>query len=426
METEPHVDIQPALEALTSAIENATEKGEIVSPLLEDIVEFIKTNPDELFELGEKEPGRIVQEGEDVPLYILLSATEQPNVYKNIDINGTPEELKIGTVRLPTIIGEISKLLDGKATASIDLTSPTTLLKISEEQFKRMSQSESFQKKHTDIANERLQRQLDIMERVDTVLGHRGDESDQPSLSGTLQIDAAFTEALRTGQSIRTFTLSGIHRETGEEKIQEFTATFEKKSEDGAAVDITGTAEHSSIIIPLKLADNGRHVAIERQTVDMGDAAGYGFYSKILSAFLKNAEVFKSDVTEPGALRVIDAYPSGEIVPTSDVAAASPIFAARHGFISYIRRGEGVTSYRVDKQLSRILRLATDMERDRISPIKKHIVRHYGLPKQDVSRILLQLTTQYMGSESPRLLPQEAQDALSAQVARIRELCSEA
>ncbi len=423
-ETE-YVDGKSALETLTATIESATNQGEAVSPLLEDIVDFMRGNPDEPFELSTKNPGRLIQEGEKIPMYILLSAVEQPIVYKNVDINGIQQEMKLATLRMPTVIGEISKLLNGEATVSVELTSPTSLFKLSEDQFTRMSQSESFQQRHIDIANERLQRQIDIMEHVDTVLGHRGEEYNQPSLSETLQVSSTFAEALQTGRAVRNFSLSGIHRETGEQKLQEFVATFEKKSEGGVTVDITGSEENSRIIIPLKLTDNGRHVAIERQTVDMDNAAGYGFYSKILNTFLEKADVFKSDVTEPGASSVIDPYPSGEIVPTSDVAAASPIFAARHGFISYIRKGESVTSYRVDKQLSRILRLATDIERDRIAPANNHITRQYGLSKQDVSRVLLQLTTQYMGSEGPQQLPKEAQDALDAQVTRIRELCSE-
>ena len=160
----------------------------------------------------------------------------------------------------------------------------------------------------------------------------------------------------------------------------------------------------------------------------MGEVDGYGFYSKILGAFLAHAKIFESEATEPTTTNVIDGYTSGYVIANSVLAAESKLIAARPSdFISYVRGKEyQITSYRVDEQLSRILRLTKDVEKDLLKPSKNILMEKYRLPKKDVSRILLQLTTQYMGSESPQQLPQEAQDALDAQVNRIKELCSEA
>lgn len=415
------LDPRPEVDILLTRLEETRERDEEVSSLLDDVVTFMKENPEERFALWRDVPeGRLITEGEELPeVYVLLESATLPVASKSFEVGDTTQEVVMGTVRLPTVIGEISKLLDGKATANVDLTSPTTLITLSGNQLTRMSNSGSFKKHHVDLANERLERQLDMMERIDTILGHRGgDVKERESLTQTLALDTALAEALAHGSTTRVFELTGTHRTTGEHKTQGFIASFTRRESGNVTVDIAGAERDSNIIIPLKIRDGGRYIAVERKIVNMGSSAEYGFYSKILGAFLEKASVFESETTEPRAMNVIDQYPSGETVPTSTLAAASPIFAARKGFISYVRgKEQKVTSYRVDARLARILRLATDAERGKLE-------ERYQVPTKDALRILQRLTEQYMASEAPKMLPKEASEALEAQYHRIQELCN--
>lgn len=154
-----------------------------------------------------------------------------------------------------------------------------------------------------------------------------------------------------------------------------------------------------------------------------------GIYSRILRYILRDVdEIYSGLIIEAITTDFIEKRKDGrENIPHSELAANSPLVAARKGFIS-VMKGYALNSYRVDPQLAVALTILTDVERNiaRMEIASDAVLEErYGMRKEEILEEMKVAMNEYQQSDAYEKLNKDVKPLCDLQIERVKELCNE-
>jgi hypothetical protein len=435
----------------------------------------------EMYIVLESDGEMVVEKEERHSIGDLLSEEERgaAQTSGNVREDGTVDLLLTFKVDspLPWVIGEMGLNPDNiqlypQRGATVRNTGRIEMVVIPEEQYEKMRNSTIFRKAESDIlrernehatrmvSNERLERTNNLLAQLKLL--REAKHYQGPTAEEALNVSDIGRQVLETRSPVtKKCMLLGYNRKNVQ-RACEFTALY-KPSRHPRAIDIEITApgvngEHPSVI-PLLYTlgneeDDEEEDEEEEETaqfgyVQMGSNAGFGFTSIIYPILLKNTVHIDNRVTENDTAHFIKEN-RNQPLSHAELAAHSPIVSARKGFISVAEKdnpdkekvvgmdyviGYGdIDSYRIDKELQKLLDQATNVERHLLeqekSPVDQNPKRlieaiYEGCTKEDIieqlrSQLEIYLTEYGMGHHGK--IRYVVQETIKLQFRRIQNL----
>lgn len=367
-----------------------------------------------------KPAGTLIEQGEPASsVYVLLDGAAR------IEHTLDEEQYYLATLPPESVIGEISALTDSKTTAAVSLLRPTRVLEISAAEFKLIADDPVLKERVESMISKRLLVTADFRERLRIYLDEKEAERMNATPNTEMEKELSLAEAIKDGLSEdhpihHDFNLSYmVGNKLGTKKMD---VVFTKlQSTGGYSVAITS----DGVSISMKFSEDGKTGKELSGTIN--DGRGSGIYTRILRYLLRDVQYMHSSIIEDNTMEFVRANRRDiEKVSSSELAANSPVTAARKGFISNINNMGGLTSYRVDPVLTLILDVATDVERSFLyDENDARLIRLYGTSMDETLNQLTDMMTEYQNSDDYRALPDEARHFCNLQIDRIQKLPDE-
>lgn len=324
--------------------------------------------------------------------------------------------------RLPvrSVVGEISVLTGLNATASVVLERGATVLKIPAEDFRKITSDPSLKERVGLLMEKRLMTTAEYHQELQTFLEEKEAERMHETPNAELQKKLSFAEAMKEGlaegKKIKhVFQISRILENSLE--AEEFAVEFSKRYDGMYDVEVYG----GDTTIPLVFSADG--TLASTGYVKMGANAGSGLYSRIMRYLLQGVNHLSARIIEENTIEFITYDPRKAVdIPHSELAAHSPVVAARKGFISTIDNDGLLNSYRVDTILALILDVSTDLERSLKEGSEKRLMDLYGMTIETTIEQLKDAVKDYVKSDDFRALPENVQNLAHEQFDRIDNL----
>ncbi len=362
-------------------------------------------------------PGTLIAQGQAAEsVYVLLEQGGKAEY--TLDENA----YHLATLPAESIVGEISALTGETATATVTLEKPMKVLRFSAEEFQRITEDPQLKQRIELLIQKRLLMSADFRERLRIYLDEKEAEKMNATPNKEMEKELSLAQAIQDGLSedhpIRhDFDLSYmVGNVLGTKKMN---VVFTKLgTTTGYSVAITS----DGVSISMKFSEDGKTGKDLSGTID--DGRGGGIYSRILRYLLRGVTYIHSSIIEDNTMEFVRANRRDiEKVSSSELAANSPVTAARKGFISNINSMGGLTSYRVDPVLTLILDVATDVERSFLyDENDARLMRLYGTSMDETLNQLTDMMAEYQNSDDYRALPDEARHFCNLQIDRIQEL----
>lgn len=361
----------------------------------------------------------------------------------------------IRTVNHPTILGEISTIRGGPATATVRTMTPCTFIRIPKDTLIQLANREDWKPYFERLIDQRLvQHTLAVQEyeeRIERVRAER-DATGFPlnnTLAAALDLPSA---ALELDQMVgsknrepivrRSVTLLGTHRTTGEMQSVEFHIAMMRKRTSDIDVHIS-LDPHAIPGDVLRSPSITCSVDSDLQKAYLAEGClhelkGYGFYSQILPVMLRNVPITDSHIVNIETKNFLASQTDGEIVPSTVLALHSPVVAARKHGLSIMRgtygkpqhrsNTEPLKTYKVPANWQAILILATELERLLSVDESTYTAARAALEKkyQETLARIAQMVRQHAENEADSLVSlyddAEFQEAAALQIERLMEL----
>lgn len=390
------------------------QDSKLPSPLTGDeILEWAKRNNFGKEETAPK--GQLITQGDKSDfVYVVLGAGAkvEHTVYgKQYYLTNLPSH---------SVVGEISALTEGLPTASVYLEWPTQVLQIAKEDFRKITEDPNMKERIELLVQKRLlmsaQARQELMTHLEEIEAERMHETPNSELKEVLSFQGALQAGLAEGRVIRRdFKICRILGKSLE--AEDFTVEYSPAAKGRYNVEIYG----GDTTIPLTFSADGKSVATGQ--VEMGERAGGGLYSRILRYTLQGVERITAQINEKNTKSFLKMDARGnEDISHAELAAHSPVVAARKSFISTINDERQLDSYRVDTTLALILDISTDVERALLEGTDKRLVDIYGTSKEETLFQLRDLAEDYRQSSEYEALPQAVRSICDLQFKRIEKL----
>ncbi len=158
-----------------------------------------------------------------------------------------------------------------------------------------------------------------------------------------------------------TFVLHGKDRVTGQEREDEFTATFKL---DKKVIDFTINSGDAKVFGRWYTSRDGKRALSmgNLDEVNLGDLKGFGYYGQLMDGLLQGVDFTENSVTNAKTWEAIRGF--GEHMPPSVFARESPLVAARKGFICFLNIDTSIDliGIRLPDELKDILEIAKEWD----------------------------------------------------------------
>ena len=401
---------------------NVTDKASPEKPFGEAILEWAEARGyGEVVEFG---PGKIIEQDE-LNDHVFIPLDGSVDIEYCIGDDCFP----LATLPAGSAVGEISTLEDVTATASVSIGRQTKFFIIERDEFRQILNDTTLGPRAQRLIDERLLYTADFQKRLEEhkeeVALERVGGVGNLEASYALNVNDVLEDLEESGKDteVRTFRMTGIHRETHEVKTTEFTVEYKKSIGGNFSIRITN-AEGS--IIPVDIFNQGKQASTGH--VRLKEDAGFGFYSRILRYLLKDVSHISATVVEGNTTAFMSDYRHSDVAH-SELATHSPLVAARKGFISEMPSGyqthAPLDSYRVDSMMEMYLAVATDVERSIESGDEKPLMKIYGQGRAEILSDLMDIGENYRSGEVYRTMTGRLKELIDRQFFRIDELARE-
>lgn len=368
------------------------------------------------------------------------------------------QQIHIRTVDSPTVLGERSALQDEPTSATVRAMTDCTVITIPKERLKSLAQEDRWKERFEELIEERL---------INTTLTLREYEESQErervereatgfpledSLAAALDLPSAAEEIdrrVRDGEYDavvrRPLKITGVHRETKErQEITFYIAMCRMRNGDiGVHISLDKNAAPGDTLmgpgIVCNVADDLANAVIDEAYFH--ELKGYGFYSRMLPTLLRYVAVSESRIANLATRKFLATQKKGAIVPSTLLAAHSPVVGAhKHGLT--VMRGtfgdpapetmpghtEPLKTYKVGANWQVILILGTELERILTLDDVAYAERREALAKKyhEYPARIAQMVLRHTEDEADSLLSlyesEDYQKAAEIQLARLMEL----
>ncbi len=414
LERVPGISSDPVPESQDGKVEQSEDIPALPSLLTGDeVLEWAIKNS-----VGKEETlpiGDLITQGEESEfVYVVLG----PGAKVEHTVNDTPYYL--ATLSTRSVVGEISALTGGMATASVHLTLPTRALKIPQEDFRSITSDPGMKERVELLIQKRLltsaHSRQQLIEHFEEIEAERMHETPNTQLREALNFQRARQEGLANGKIIRhEFKICRILGNSLE--AEEFAVEYFPASQGGCVVKVSG----GDTIIPLTFSPDGKSAATGY--VEMGKKAGGGLYSRIMRYLLQDVDHLSAQIIEKNTISFLSSDPRNpEDISHSELAAHSPVVAARKGFISNINGDRKLDAYRIDTTLALILDISTNLERSILEETDQRLRDIYGMTTETTLSQLMDITEEYRQSSEYDSLSEDARALCDLQFDRITTL----
>lgn len=375
-----------------------------------------------------------------------------------VEILGNTEDggfAHIRTVKSPAILGEISALRGGPATATVRTMTDCSLISIPKGTLIRLAERENWKPYFERLVEERLaEHTLALQQREERMERERSERNATGfSLNNTLAAALDLSSAEEEFDSMddsdhivrRSVTLRGIHRDTKEERTVEFHIAMHRNRNSDIAVHIS---LEPNAVPGDYLGGPGIVCDISRELGNaflnegyMYGLKGFGFYAQILPVMLRNIPITDSGVVNKKTRNFLSTQPKGTIIPSTVLAKESPVVASRKHGLSVMRgtgeqaklkepenASEPLRTYKVSANWQFVLILATELERMLSMEGNAYATARTTLEREyhEAPARIAQIVRRHAEDESESLLSlyesPEFQEAAKIQLARLMEL----
>ncbi len=326
--------------------------------------------------------------------------------------------------QIPTgsVVGEISALGGGVATATVKLPWATEIFEIPKDDFESITKDVDLGMRIQELVKKRLLMTADFKSRLETYLEERNLERMHETPNAELERELNFANAMRDGLAegkkvTHTFPLSFmIENRLGTKNL---TVDFTKQSRDFKA-----HVHGDGVSINVDFSEDGTCVSGLNSRIREGQ--GGGIYTRVLRYLLRGVEYIHSSIVEDNTMSFVwDRRGRSENIAHSELAARSPVVAARKGFISNIDRGGALDSYRTDQILTLALDVATDLERSLLDGDDRRLKELYGTTQLETLSQLIDIINEYRESPEYAALSDDVRRLCDLQADRIGEIANE-
>lgn len=289
----------------------------------------------------------------------------------------------------PFVVGEMAHMLPGNSrSATVTSERDFEAVVITKAQYAAMLTSPEIQSAEASVREQRTKKTAEMMQkerrqRVEII--HARLKALRVPFGEPPESALDVLEHARHMPQRKEFGLVGFSKK-GEKRACKFEVCYETMKSDSNSVSIVinsldepGGIAPSTLSFVYELPNDDHGASVTVGSVEMEDNSGFGFTSMMYPILFKDASHIESRVIEVNTTEFIKKHNrlnfSSNPLSHAELAAHSPIVAARHGFISmydvkkagvdgdwYSGKGD-IHSYKINKVLEDILSVATDLER---------------------------------------------------------------
>lgn len=256
----------------------------------------------------------------------------------------------------------------------------------------------------------------ELVIHLEELEAERMHETPNIELKEKLNFQAAMQASLAEGKIVKyDFKISRILGNSLE--AEDFTVEYSPVGQGKYNVEVFG----GDTTIPLTFSADGKSATTGQ--VNMGERAGGGLYTRIMRYLLQGVEHVSAQINEKNTKFFLKMDPRNAVdISHSELAANSPVVAARKGFISNINSDRQLDSYRVDTTLALILDISTDLERSILQGTDKRLLDIYGTTTEETLDQLVDIIQDYRQSPEYEALSETARGLCDIQFGRIESL----